>query len=163
MTPTLTLNLGLRYDLFTPYAEDNGLQANFVPNGGTDRAAHITFPRPPAVIQQPAFETLLATDGIKKVCSAGLDTGTYTKTNFAPRLGSPSASPRGMYCGPDLVSLIVRSIPSDTVRMSRLNYPFYYNVNYVTQTDHQPLHFPDPNTGGGRLGNRTFAHHPIRD
>ena len=33
VTPTLTLELGLRWDLFTPYAEINGHQANFVPNG----------------------------------------------------------------------------------------------------------------------------------
>ena len=34
LPPNLTLNLGLRWDYFTPYAEVNGRQANFIPAGG---------------------------------------------------------------------------------------------------------------------------------
>ncbi len=34
VTPNLTLNLGLRWDYFTPYAETRGRQANFIPVGG---------------------------------------------------------------------------------------------------------------------------------
>ena len=34
ITPRLTLNLGLRWDYFSPYAETNGRQANLVLAGG---------------------------------------------------------------------------------------------------------------------------------
>jgi outer membrane receptor protein involved in Fe transport len=34
ITPDLTLNLGLRWDYFTPYAEVNGRQAHFVGDNG---------------------------------------------------------------------------------------------------------------------------------
>ena len=87
MTPTLTLNLGVRYDLFTPYSEDDGLQANFVPNGGNDRAGRITFPRPPAAIPViRAFKTLLATDGIKTVAfRAGIQVPTGRRTRSPHR------------------------------------------------------------------------------
>ena len=36
VTPKMTLNLGLRWDYFSPISETNGGQANFVQNGPSD-------------------------------------------------------------------------------------------------------------------------------
>jgi hypothetical protein len=35
ITPSLTLNLGLRYEIFTPYSEAHGLYSNFIPETGS--------------------------------------------------------------------------------------------------------------------------------
>ena len=148
VTPTLTLNLGVRYDLFTPYSEDNGLQANFVPNGGNGPGGAYYIPETSCGYpSNPAFETLLATDGIKTVCSSGLNTGSYGKKNFAPRIGIAKriTSKYVLRTG-----FGITYSPLDSIGYGpniALNYPFYYNVAYGAQTDHQPLRFPDPSTG----------------
>lgn len=63
----LTLNLGLRWDLFVPYVEDNDRQSNFDTSTG---------------------QFVVASDA---AVIAGMNVGrhlqTYSKTNFAPRLG----------------------------------------------------------------------------
>ena len=148
VTPTLTLNLGVRYDLFTPYSEDNGLQANFVPNGGNGPGGAYYIPETSCGYpSNPAFETLLATDGIKTVCSSGLNTGSYGKKNSAPRIGIAKriTSKYVLRTGFGITYSPLYSIGYGP--NIALNYPFYYNVAYGAQTDHQPLRFPDPSTG----------------
>ena len=86
-TPNLTLNLGLRWDHTTPYAETNGRQANFQANGGNGPGGIFyllskTFNNP----RSASFNTLTAQDGIA-IQSTSLSTGTAQFTNFAPRLG----------------------------------------------------------------------------
>ncbi len=44
VNPKLTLNLGLRWDLFTPYEETRGFQSNFVPAGGNGPTANFYIP-----------------------------------------------------------------------------------------------------------------------
>ncbi len=46
VNPKLTLNLGLRWDLFTPYAETRGFQANFVAAGGNGPTANLLHVQP---------------------------------------------------------------------------------------------------------------------
>ena len=43
-TPNLTLNLGLRWDLTTPYLERNGRQANFIATGGNGPTGNYYLP-----------------------------------------------------------------------------------------------------------------------
>ena len=65
VTPTLTLNLGLRYDLFTPYADDNGRQANMIPNnGGAGPGGNYYIPKKTCNSpMNPDFVPLLNQDG----------------------------------------------------------------------------------------------------
>ena len=44
VVPKLTLNLGLRWDLFTPYEETRGFQSNFLPVGGNGATATFYIP-----------------------------------------------------------------------------------------------------------------------
>lgn len=100
-TPKLTLNLGLRYDYFSPIAETNGAQANFVqggpPNGGptflipasgkAPRALSSTANNPS--LAGNGFLDLLAKDGIALDMTDKYGKGlTQTsKNNFSPRVG----------------------------------------------------------------------------
>jgi hypothetical protein len=88
VSPSLTLNLGLRWDLFTPYAEVNGHQANAVfNNGGNGPGGTLYFPSVTCNYPRSAtFNQLLAKDNISVAC-VGLDVGTTQYANFAPRLG----------------------------------------------------------------------------
>ena len=89
MNPKLTLNLGLRWDLFTPYAETRGYQANFI----ASRAA--TGPPPPTkcpardaqVPRAAIFNTVAALSNVNITCNASLALGITQKDNFAPRVG----------------------------------------------------------------------------
>jgi carboxypeptidase family protein len=67
VTPKLTLNLGLRWDMFVPWVEENDLQSNFDPSTGMFVVAS-----PDAVI-----------NGVK----VGRYLQTYAKTDFGPRFG----------------------------------------------------------------------------
>ena len=117
VTPTLTLDLGLRWDVFTPYQDVDGHQANFIPNNGNGPGGAYYIPQSTCGTQSnPAFEQLLAQDGITTVCSSGLGTGSYSKTNFAPRLASLSALPRSMCCARGSEWLMARSTASDMAR-----------------------------------------------
>jgi len=148
VTPTLTLDLGLRYDLFTPYEDTNGHQANFIPNNGDGPGGVYYIPQTQCGYpSNPAFEQLLTTDGIKTVCSPGQNTGTYSKRNFAPRVGFAKriTSKYVLRAGYGITYGAL-----DTIGYGPnigLNYPFYYVVGYGAQTSSTPLRFPDPNTG----------------
>ena len=88
VSPKLTLNLGLRWDLFTPYQETRGYQSNFVPAGGNGPTANFYIPNqgcqtPRATI----FNTIAALSNINIVCSGNAALGNDQKTNFAPRVG----------------------------------------------------------------------------
>ena len=104
VTPKLTLNLGLRWDLTTPYAEDDGRQSNFIGSGNGNGPGGILYVPSKTCGKDvsAAFNAQLATDGITTKCVSGLDTGEYQTTNFAPRVGfayrfMPKAVVRGGY------------------------------------------------------------------
>ena len=87
-TPNLTLNLGLRWDLTTPYLERNGRQANFIATGGNGPTGNYYLPE--KTCHDPrstSFNTLAAKDGIAITCLPGLRLGDVQYTNFAPRIG----------------------------------------------------------------------------
>lgn len=87
-TPRLTLNLGLRWDYFTPYAEINGRQANFIAAGGNGNSGTYYMPkRGCAVARSAAFDNLLASSNIALDCVSNLTLGKAQPTNFAPRVG----------------------------------------------------------------------------
>lgn len=92
VSPKLTLNLGLRWDYFSPIKETNGGQANFVPNGPTGNGVP-TFLIPASGKDNrslsTSFITLLAKDGIalEQTDRYGQGLVKTQKTNFAPRVG----------------------------------------------------------------------------
>jgi hypothetical protein len=89
VTPKFTLNLGVRWDMFTPYADDDGLQSNFIAGGnGNGLGGTLYIPQKTCNGARSAqFNQQLATDGITPKCISGLDTGDFQTTNFAPRVG----------------------------------------------------------------------------
>ncbi|MGH9437166.1 MAG: TonB-dependent receptor domain-containing protein [Terriglobia bacterium] len=88
VTPSLTFNLGVRWDYFTPYAEIHGRQANFIAAGGNDTpGAYYISNLGCKVPRSPSFDALLASSSIKLNCISSLALGTAQKTNFAPRIG----------------------------------------------------------------------------
>jgi hypothetical protein len=88
VNPKLTLNLGVRWDLFTPYNETRGFQSNFVPAGGNGPTANFYIPNQGCqTARSTAFNTVAALSNINIVCSANAALGNDQKTNFAPRVG----------------------------------------------------------------------------
>lgn len=95
--PKLTLNLGLRWDLVTPYFDKNGHAANFVQNGGgADTSATYYIAKDGCNVPLgAAFTQLLTEDGVAIKCASNNEMGTYQHFNFAPRVGfAYSLTPR---------------------------------------------------------------------
>lgn len=88
VNPNLTLNLGVRWDLFTPYNETRGYQSNFVPVGGNGTTANFYIPSESCSTPRAnIFNTVAALSNINIVCDSNAALGDDQKTNFAPRVG----------------------------------------------------------------------------
>jgi hypothetical protein len=88
ITPNLTLNLGIRWDYFTPYAEINGRQANFIAAGGNgNTGTYYMSKQGCSVPRSSSFDALLTSSNITLDCVSGLALGDAQLTNFAPRIG----------------------------------------------------------------------------
>ena len=88
VSPRLTLNLGLRWDLFTPYAETRGYQANFIPVSGNGSSATYYISNQGCQTQRAnIFNTVAALSNINIQCVSSMTLGNDQKTNFAPRVG----------------------------------------------------------------------------
>lgn len=87
-TSNLTLDLGLRWDYFTPYAETRGRQANFIPVRGNGNAGTYYMSKEGCALpRSAAFDTLLASSNIALDCVSNQTLGNAETTNFAPRIG----------------------------------------------------------------------------
>jgi hypothetical protein len=144
LTPTFTLNLGLRWDYFSPISETNGGQANFVqsgpPNGvptylipasGKDDRSLSSTANNPSLNGQ-GFLDLLAKDGIalgstNKYGNALVQT---QQTNFAPRAGFAfQATPKLVVRGG--IGLFFNAFENQGYGPNiGENYPFVYNFNF---------------------------------
>jgi hypothetical protein len=149
VNPKLTLNLGLRWDHFSPISEANGGQANFVqtgpPNGvptylipasGKDDRSLSSTANNPSLNGQ-GFLDLLAKDGI----ALGL-TNRYgkalvqtQKNNFAPRFGfAYEVDPKLVVRGG--VGLFFNAFENQGYGPNiGENYPFVYNFDFQGTTD----------------------------
>jgi Carboxypeptidase regulatory-like domain/TonB-dependent Receptor Plug Domain/TonB dependent receptor len=144
LSPTFTLNLGLRWDYFSPISETNGGQANFVqsgpPNGvptylipasGKDDRSLSSTANNPSLNGQ-GFLDLLAKDGIalgstNKYGNALVQT---QQTNFAPRAGFAfQATPKLVVRGG--IGLFFNAFENQGYGPNiGENYPFVYNFNF---------------------------------
>jgi hypothetical protein len=147
ITPTLTLNLGLRYDYFGPINETNGGQANFIPGpnpfagpafllpatGKDNRQLSSTANNP--ALAGNGFLDLLAKDGIalEETNKYGQGLLQVQKANFAPRIGfayqaSPKMVARAGF------GLFYNSFDNQGYGPNiGENYPFVFNFNFQQQ------------------------------
>jgi hypothetical protein len=84
------LNLGVRWDWFSPTGERYGAQANFVPAAPGQAQYIIPATRQGKPELSPSFTQLLQKDGINLLYSnkyGGSGLSRVQKNNFAPRFG----------------------------------------------------------------------------
>ncbi len=138
LTRNLTLNLGLRWDYFSPIRETNGGQANFVPNGPPNGTPTFLIPASGKDDRtlSTSFTTLLAKDGIKLQSTDQYGQGLVQtqKSNFAPRVGfAYSVNPKLVFRGG--VGLFFNSFENQGYGPNiGENYPFVFNFTYTGQT-----------------------------
>ena len=85
----LTLNLGVRWDYYTPYQEVHGYQANFIETGGGAGDSG-TYYIPKKTCNTPmssSFLSLTASYNIAVKCTSNNAVGDAQTINFAPRIG----------------------------------------------------------------------------
>jgi hypothetical protein len=143
-TPSLTFNLGLRWDHYTPYQETHGRQANFIENGGGagTSGTYYIAQRSCNVPRSVGFDTLLASYNIAIKCTANNAVGNAQNLNFAPRVGfayriGTHMSVRGGY------GLTYGAL--DNVGFGPTlgnNYPFAYSLSFNAPTSFTPLTVP---------------------
>lgn len=141
----LTLNLGLRWDWFSPTGEKYSAQANFVP--GAPGTAEYIIPasrkgNPPL---SPSFTQLLAQDGINLVYTNAYGSGLskVQKDNFAPRFGfayqfTPKFVMRGGY------GIYYGAFENRGGDPSLgYSYPFQYSFSFPTPNSQSPVVYPN--------------------
>ncbi|MGH9401096.1 MAG: carboxypeptidase regulatory-like domain-containing protein [Terriglobia bacterium] len=140
VTPTLTLNLGVRWDYFGPYSESDGRQANFNMNGGNGASGIYVMPISGCAVPRSAgFNSLLAGYSIQIICAPGGSVEEAQKTNFGPHLGfayrlRPRLVVRGGY------SIAYGSFSSVGYGGTLgTNYPFQYTLNNPTTNFNTPV------------------------
>jgi hypothetical protein len=147
ITPTLTLNLGLRWDYFSPISESNGGQANFIQSGppfggptfllpasGKDNRQLSSTANNPA-LNGNGFLDLLAKDGIALAETDKYGKGLVQtqKNNFAPRLGfAYQANQKLVVRGGFGLSYNAFENQGYGPNIGE-NYPFVFNFNYAQQ------------------------------
>ncbi len=146
-TSRLTLNLGLRWDHYTPYAEVNGRQANFIADGGNGPTGTYNLSEKGCnVARSSTFDQLLVSSHIELNCTASDATGNAQSLDFAPRVGFA-------YRATD--SLVFRGGfgiaygALDNIGFGGTlgtNYPFSYTVGFNAVNSQTPLRTPSGST-----------------
>lgn len=147
VTPRVTLNLGLRWDHFTPYREIYGAQANFIPGPPGNGAKFLIPNRRCKDPVSPSFTELMQRDGISVECSSNAALGEAQKLNFAPRFGfawrlTPKFVMRGGYA----ISYGALSNIGYGPKLGG-NYPFLFNFGYNAPDAAHPIVYPNGSLG----------------
>lgn len=144
VTPSLTLNLGVRWEYSSPYGESHGDQANFQENGGDGAGGTYYIPsKGCAVARSSAFNNLLAGYNIQLRCLSGLRVNTAQKANFAPRVGL------AYRVRPNIVLRVGYGISYgafDSVGYGGTlgtNYPFQFHISNPSLTSYTPDLLPN--------------------
>jgi hypothetical protein len=141
VTPKLTLNLGVRYDYFSPIRETNGGQANFVPGGAPNGTPTYLIPASgkedaPLQTTYPAFYNLLVQDGItpEQTDKYGQGLVQTQKTNVAPRIGVSYQATEKLVVRAGM-GYFFNSFENQGYGPNiGENYPFQFQFNYTGQT-----------------------------
>jgi hypothetical protein len=147
VAPNLTVNLGLRWDYFPPYGEDDGRQGNFVMTNGNDSSGTYYIPQKTChAPRNPSFDAFLASSQIGIVCQPGLTVNQTQTTNFAPRVGiAYRFMPRlVLRAGYGISYGAVDSVGYGGTLGT--NYPFQYTLNGPSTTSVVPSLLPNGQT-----------------
>ncbi len=144
----LTLNLGIRWDHYTPYYERLGQQANFIQNAGDAEGGTYYIPQEGCASTKTStgFQALLASYNIGINCTSNKATGLAQDSNFAPRVGfaysiTPHTVLRGGYG--------IAYGAMDNIGFGGTlgtNYPFMFQVGSPGTTSQVPLTVPGGQT-----------------
>ena len=149
VTPELTLNLGLRWELFGPLIERRGQQTNFQPLAGG--GANYLFAQATCNTQlSAAFLTAAAKDKVNVVCSSQAGLQQVQKGNFSPRVGlayqiSPKLVTRAGYG-------IFYGGFENSSQYTFGDFPFQFSLTYTNPTPNSPVVFPNSATGSLEAG-----------
>lgn len=143
ISPNLTLNLGIRWDYFSPISEANGGQANFIQNGPPNGAPTFLVPASGKADRSlsTSFQALLQKNGIAlqvtdRYAKALVQT---QKTNIAPRLGfAYQVSPRLVVRGGTGIFFNAFENQGYGPNIGE-NYPFVYNFTFAGGADTAPF------------------------
>ena len=153
VSPKLTLNIGLRYDFFTPISESNGAQANFIQSGPPNGVPTFLIPASgkagralSSTANNPAlagngFVDLLAKDGIAldSTDKYGKGLGLAQKVNYGPRFGFAYEVTDKLVARGGIGMFFNAFENAGYGPNIGENYPFAYNFNYTGTTDSAPF------------------------
>jgi hypothetical protein len=147
VTQKLTLNLGVRWDWFSPTGEKYDAQANFVPGTAFSGAQYII---PTSRKNNPglssSFTQLLTKDGINLVYSdkyGGSGLSQVQKNNFAPRFGFAYQATRRLVVRGGYGIFYGAFENRGGSPSLGYNYPFQYTFSYPTPNSVSPVVFPN--------------------
>jgi hypothetical protein len=157
VTDKLTVNFGVRYDLFGLVYEHHGAQANFVPagTGPFTNPTYIIAEGPNSNNLSPSFLSQLATNGIDLLVSNkyGKGLGNSQNNNFAPRVGAAYQATKKLVVragwGMFFNGFENRGYSPNIGE----NYPFQFQFNFPEPNPNTPITFPGCATAGpGNVG-----------
>ncbi len=139
VTPKLTLNLGLRWDHFTPNFEIHNRSANMIASGGNGPGGVYLMPISTCGQAGTGFINLLAKDGTSLQCTANATEQKSQFINFAPRIGlAYSISPRFVIRGGYGIAYgAMDNVGAGS--QNAYNFPFEYSYSFTSANSQTPV------------------------
>ncbi len=141
ITDKLTVNLGLRWEYFSPLIERYGAQSNFLPSGSSAPSEFLLTKKRCNTPLSPEFTAAAAADNISIVCSSVPGLGHSQFTNFSPRVGfayqlTPKLVARGGY------GIFYGGFENSVVE-TYVDFPFQFGLGYPNLTPDAPIIYPN--------------------